>query len=56
MDIDQIQRLIQLGESHQIEFKKTTTQCHRVVGSNGHLVGFAGGVQRKQWLLNHEME
>jgi methylated-DNA-[protein]-cysteine S-methyltransferase len=28
--------------------------CHRVVGSNGSLVGYAGGLWRKQWLLNHE--
>lgn len=28
--------------------------CHRVVGKNGQLVGYAGGIQRKKWLLNHE--
>ncbi|WP_085902489.1 methylated-DNA--[protein]-cysteine S-methyltransferase [Kiloniella majae] len=28
--------------------------CHRVVGSNGTLTGYAGGVARKQWLLEHE--
>ena len=28
--------------------------CHRVVGSNGHLTGFAGGLERKRWLLDHE--
>ena len=28
--------------------------CHRVVGSDGKLVGYAGGLWRKQWLLNHE--
>ncbi len=28
--------------------------CHRVVGSNGKLTGFAGGVDVKQWLLEHE--
>ena len=28
--------------------------CHRVIGSNGTLTGFAGGVPTKQWLLNHE--
>ena len=28
--------------------------CHRVVGSNGSLTGFAGGVERKRWLLTHE--
>lgn len=28
--------------------------CHRVIGSNGKLVGFGGGVWRKKWLLEHE--
>ena len=28
--------------------------CHRVVGADGRLVGFGGGLPRKQWLLQHE--
>lgn len=28
--------------------------CHRVIGSNGKLVGYAGGLWRKHWLLQHE--
>ena len=28
--------------------------CHRVVGSNGRLTGYASGVDRKAWLLGHE--
>ena len=28
--------------------------CHRVVGANGALVGFGGGVANKAWLLDHE--
>ena len=28
--------------------------CHRVVGSNGSLTGFAGGIGAKAWLLDHE--
>jgi len=28
--------------------------CHRVIGSDGSLTGYAGGVWRKKWLLNHE--
>lgn len=28
--------------------------CHRVVGSNGSLTGFAGGIDTKDWLLTHE--
>jgi len=28
--------------------------CHRVIGHNGKLIGYGGGVWRKEWLLNHE--
>jgi len=28
--------------------------CHRVIGNNGILNGYAGGIERKLWLLNHE--
>tara|TARA_R110001592_G_scaffold84855_7_gene250794 strand:- start:527 stop:1000 length:474 start_codon:yes stop_codon:yes gene_type:complete len=30
--------------------------CHRVIRSDGSLTGYAGGLHRKQWLLNHESE
>lgn len=28
--------------------------CHRVIGSDGSLTGYAGGLHRKKWLLHHE--
>ena len=28
--------------------------CHRVIGANGSLTGYGGGIQRKRWLLQHE--
>lgn len=28
--------------------------CHRVIGTDGTLKGYAGGLHRKKWLLNHE--
>jgi methylated-DNA-[protein]-cysteine S-methyltransferase len=28
--------------------------CHRIIGANGDLVGYAGGLWRKKWLLEHE--
>jgi methylated-DNA-[protein]-cysteine S-methyltransferase len=30
--------------------------CHRVIGANGTLTGYGGGLERKQWLLDHERE
>lgn len=30
--------------------------CHRVIGAKGQLVGYAGGLWRKQWLLAHERQ
>jgi methylated-DNA-[protein]-cysteine S-methyltransferase len=28
--------------------------CHRIIGKNGDLTGYAGGIERKRWLLAHE--
>ena len=28
--------------------------CHRVIGKNGKLTGYGGGLERKEWLLRHE--
>jgi AraC family transcriptional regulator of adaptative response/methylated-DNA-[protein]-cysteine methyltransferase len=28
--------------------------CHRVIGSDGRLTGYGGGLKRKKWLLDHE--
>ena len=28
--------------------------CHRIIGSNGRLTGYGGGLWRKEWLLRHE--
>ena len=30
--------------------------CHRVIGINGKLTGYAGGLERKKWLLQHELK
>jgi methylated-DNA-[protein]-cysteine S-methyltransferase len=29
--------------------------CHRVIGANGSLTGYGGGIERKRWLLEHEI-
>jgi len=28
--------------------------CHRVIGTNGRMTGYGGGIHRKKWLLDHE--
>jgi methylated-DNA-[protein]-cysteine S-methyltransferase len=28
--------------------------CHRIIGSNGHLTGYSGGIDKKEWLLKFE--
>ena len=30
--------------------------CHRIVGVNGKLTGYAGGIEKKRWLLQHELK
>ncbi len=30
--------------------------CHRIIGNNGKLTGYAGGLDRKKWLLLHELD
>ncbi len=30
--------------------------CHRIIGTNGKLTGYAGGLERKKWLLLHEQK
>jgi methylated-DNA-[protein]-cysteine S-methyltransferase len=30
--------------------------CHRVIGANGSLTGYGGGIERKRWLLHHERQ
>lgn len=30
--------------------------CHRIIGANGKLTGYAGGLDKKRWLLKHELE
>ena len=35
-------------------FRGIVIPCHRVIGSDGSLTGYGGGMARKQWLLDHE--
>lgn len=53
----------QLGNPNAVRAVGTTNSlnpisivlpCHRVIGANGSLTGYAGGLDRKRWLLEHE--
>jgi methylated-DNA-[protein]-cysteine S-methyltransferase len=43
-----------LGAANRVNPVCIILPCHRVIGANGKLIGFAGGLQTKQWLLDHE--
>ena len=43
-----------VGRANGMNFIAIVIPCHRVIGVNGKLTGYGGGVPRKQWLLEHE--
>jgi methylated-DNA-[protein]-cysteine S-methyltransferase len=45
---------IDIGAANGANPVNLIVPCHRVIGSNGELKGYAGGVHRKRWLLQHE--
>jgi methylated-DNA-[protein]-cysteine S-methyltransferase len=47
-------RVVALGAAVGANPLLIVRPCHRVVGADGTMRGYAGGVERKQWLLSHE--
>jgi len=45
---------IEIGAANGANPIAIIVPCHRVIGSNGELKGYAGGPHRKRWLLGHE--
>lgn len=43
-----------VGRANSLNPVSIIVPCHRVIGANGRLTGYAGGLARKQWLLVHE--
>ena len=43
-----------VGNANAVNKLPIIIPCHRIIGSNGKLIGYGGGIWRKQWLLNHE--
>lgn len=45
-----------VGQTNSLNPIAIIVPCHRVVGSNGNLTGYAGGLERKKWLLEFELK
>ena len=45
-----------VGLANGSNFISIVIPCHRVIGSNGKLVGYGGDLWRKEWLLKHELQ
>lgn len=43
-----------VGQANAVNPVAVIIPCHRVIGADGSMVGYAGGLWRKQWLLDHE--
>jgi len=43
-----------VGNANRLNKIAIIIPCHRVIGINGKLTGYAAGIHRKQWLLSHE--
>jgi methylated-DNA-[protein]-cysteine S-methyltransferase len=43
-----------VGNTNRLNPVGIIVPCHRIIGSDGRLVGYGGGLWRKEWLLNHE--
>jgi methylated-DNA-[protein]-cysteine S-methyltransferase len=44
-----------VGQANALNPVAIVVPCHRVIGANAALIGYAGGLRRKRWLLDHEM-
>ncbi len=43
-----------VGHANSLNPVAIIQPCHRVIGASGKLTGYAGGLERKHWLLRHE--
>ena len=43
-----------VGHANSLNPVAIIVPCHRVIGASSSLTGYAGGLDRKQWLLHHE--
>jgi methylated-DNA-[protein]-cysteine S-methyltransferase len=52
--IDQPKAVRAVGAANGRNPLMIVVPCHRVIGADGSLTGFGGGIERKRWLLDHE--
>jgi len=52
--IDQPKAVRAVGLANGSNPLSVVVPCHRVIGANGNLTGYGGGIERKRWLLAHE--
>ena len=52
--IRQPEKSREVGQANGANTISIVVPCHRVIGSDGSLVGYGGGLWRKKWLLDHE--
>ena len=52
--IDKPQAVRAVGAANARNPISIIVPCHRVIGSDGSLTGYGGGIWRKEWLLKHE--
>ncbi len=52
--IDQPKAVRAVGAANGRNPLMIVVPCHRVIGADGSLTGFGGGIDRKRWLLDHE--
>ena len=53
-DVEPHKRARAVGSANGRNPVSIIVPCHRVIGADGSLVGFGGGIARKRWLLTHE--
>ena len=54
--IGQPEKSREVGKANGANNVAIVVPCHRVIGSDGSLVGYGGGLWRKKWLLDHERQ
>jgi methylated-DNA-[protein]-cysteine S-methyltransferase len=52
--IDNVKAVRAVGAANSRNPIAIVVPCHRVIGANGTLTGYAGGLDKKAWLLQHE--